>query len=141
MRWNGSSCGSPHTHTLSLFSSSRRGLVSSARLCENFDSWFIIPRKRRMSPTLFGVRTCVITATFPGSGWMSILSMTCPRNLTDVCENLQFSLLSVDPAACSVERTRVSVSSCCSCIFLCTSTSSIMHKTPGIPSSMLDIRH
>ena len=52
---NARCCGSSQHHWLSFARRSRRGLVTLAKLGENFPNWLVMPRRRRMSPTQVGV--------------------------------------------------------------------------------------
>ena len=83
-------CGSSLHHWFLLDSKSRRGLVSSARCLENFPSWLVMPKKRRMSPMHVGVWRFRIADTLSGSGLTPNWSAIWPKHFTLGWENSLF---------------------------------------------------
>ena len=78
--------------------------------------------------------------SFFASARIPVLLMTCPRNVTQLCENWHFSMFSVSPASWSRWRTLLRCSSCSSWVLPWTRISSTMHTTPLTPSRISDIR-
>ena len=91
------SCVGVQSQVFFALKSSCNGLDNSAMFGENLPSWFTIPRNLRSSETDFSVSICYMTAVLLGSVVMLLWSMTCPRNIWLVLQNLHFLLLSVMP--------------------------------------------
>ena len=133
---NALSCSGPQSHVDFLVRSCLSGWVSSARIWENFPSWFIIPIKRRRSEIFVGSFISMMADTLSWYALIPFSSMRCPRNYNCFCLNSHLFRFSVTPDEWILCNTFINRSSCSVSSFTNIRMSSIRHNAPSRPEQI-----